>query len=242
MLTCDLRNDEKTNFNPLAPFTVLSLMCRPSDRKARERMMGHIRVSTGTGEARRRPLTVDEFDAEVKLCSPRGMVAGNLLITRIQLHFLGYPCTLHWALPLAKAQLISGQLPGYEKRNQNQSFGRGTSQAPVSLRKMRSAYHEYLPVAHLWAALIHGQQHDRADIWPGSNQTLPTFLAFASCMLELASVVPNQNRMQRFALSSRGAWRFVIPKHLEGWKQLIALPLGPEQLRALPTNFGTTSD
>ena len=26
----------------------------------------------------------------------------------------------------------------------------------------------YRSVAHLWAAALHGQQHDREDIWPGS--------------------------------------------------------------------------
>jgi hypothetical protein len=102
---------------------------------------------------------------------------------------------------------------------------------------MREAYENYFPVAHFWAAMLHGLQHKREDIWPGSNQTLPTFLAFAECILEMASVLPHPNRPQRFALTRGEAWHFVLPERLRQQKQLRPLPLAEPQLEALRSSL-----
>jgi len=77
---------------------------------------------------------------------------------------------------------------------------------------MLSAYKEYRRVAHLWAAALHGQQHDRKDIWPGATRTLPTFLAYAEAILDLACRLPSFVPGRRFAMSRRESWRFTLPE------------------------------
>jgi hypothetical protein len=80
----------------------------------------------------------------------------------------------------------------------------------------------------LWAALLHSQQHNRQDIWPGSPKTLPTFIAYSEAILDLACPLP---RGRRFAMSRLEAWRFTMP-NLER-VTLTALPLTSEQLEIL---------
>jgi hypothetical protein len=224
----DLRRDHDT-LKPLAPFQVLTVMCCPTDRIRRERMMGDIQATSGAAVPRRRPFSSDEFRSEVKLGSLKGAVAGGLLLARLQLHLNGYTFSLDRATLLVKSLL-----PDWEQRYGG-SWPRdpNSRQWPHSWRKMLEAYDEFRPVAHLWAALIHGGQHEQQDIWPGSLQTLPTLLCYAECILEMASVVPTPRRDRRFALTRSEAWTFVIPQKLSVHKTLTALLLNEEQLQVL---------
>jgi hypothetical protein len=196
-------------------------------------MIGHIQASTGTAFARRRPLTGEAFDTSVKLSSFSARLAGGLLLTRLQLAGGEYESNLNCALPLVREQLLDGKHPGYTGLNQNNSWSVDHRREPaVSNRKLREAYKKFLPVAHLWATLVYSGQHGRVDIWPGSNEWLPTFLAFADSILEMASALPEPNREHRFALTRQEAWTFVIPRHLCQHRPLLALPLDDLQLRA----------
>ena len=85
----NLRQKDET-FKPLAPFQVLAVMCCPNDRIRREKMMAHIKVGTGTAVPRRRPLSSDEYRSEVKISALKGVVAGGLLLSRLQLHLNSY--------------------------------------------------------------------------------------------------------------------------------------------------------
>lgn len=80
--------------------------------------------------------------------------------------------------------------------------------------------------------MLHGQQHDRQDIWPGSLQTLPTFLAYADRILDMACSLPSFARGRRFAISRSEAWSFTMPQPLRR-VTLGALPLNDEQLAIL---------
>jgi hypothetical protein len=98
---------------------------------------------------------------------------------------------------------------------------------------MLAAYEEYRSVAHLWAALIHGGQQEREDIWPGSVATLPIFLAYADALLDIASRLPSPHRDRRFVLTPSEIWRFILPQKLVAHRKLGALPLTEEQLQIL---------
>jgi hypothetical protein len=82
---------------------------------------------------------------------------------------------------------------------------------------MLGAYEAYRSVAHLWAALIHGGQHERKDIWPDSVATLPIFLSYADAILEIASRLPNPHRDRRFVLTPSEVWSFELPKPNSIW-------------------------
>jgi hypothetical protein len=224
----DLRLNDDT-LKPLAPFQVLAVICCPTDRIRREKMMGDIQATSGMAVPRRRPFSSDEFRKEVRLSSLKAVVAGGLLLTRLQLQLNGYPFSFARAMPLVRALL-----PDWEQRYGG-TWPKDASarQWPHSWRKMLAVYDEYRSVAHLWAALIYGGQHKREDIWPGSVGTVPILLSYAEALLEIASRLPNPRRDQRFALTHSEVWTFIIPQNLVVHRTLEALPLNEEQLRIL---------
>ena len=78
---------------------------------------------------------------------------------------------------------------------------------------MLRAYREFRPVAHLWAAMLHGQQNDRADIHPGSIGTLPKFLAYADAFLERGCALPRPEKREalRYSVQRHGGSSFRTP-------------------------------
>jgi hypothetical protein len=98
---------------------------------------------------------------------------------------------------------------------------------------MLKAWNAYRSVAHLWAAMIHGLQHDRSDIWPLPPGSLPNFLAYADCFLELGCALPSPDRKRRYAMTRSEAWTFSIPACMRQPTQLEALPLTDKQQRIL---------
>jgi hypothetical protein len=97
---------------------------------------------------------------------------------------------------------------------------------------MLQAYNEFRNVAHFWGAFLHGQQHERQDIWPGAPETLPTFLSYAEAILELACALPSFAGDRRFAATRAEAWSFIMPGQI-GPAQLLPLPLNEEQIAIL---------
>ena len=219
----NLRQDDET-FKPLAPFQVLAVMCYPTSRLCRERMLAHVQRGTGQGQPRRRPFSSEEFMAEVRRISPRASVAGGLLLTMVQLDANGYRGSLNQALPLVVALLPKWQQLEAPLWSKDCHIGHH----PRDRENMLSAYREYVSAAHLWAAALHGQQHDRRDIWPGSTSTLPTFLTYAEAILDLACRMPSFVPGRRFAMSRSAAWRFTAPEFPP--VALTGLPFSSEQL------------
>ena len=78
----------------------------------------------------------------------------------------------------------------------------------------------------------YSEQWDRPDIWPGSLDTLPTFLAYAERIRDMCCVVPSPSRDRRFAVTRSEVWSFTIPQRLAPVK-LLTLPLNEEQLAIL---------
>lgn len=229
----DLRQDDDT-LKPLAPFQVLAVMCCPTDRIRRERMLAHIQAGTAVAVPRRQALSGQDFRSEVRLSALKGVVAGGLLLSRLQLHLNSYRFSLDRAM-----LLVRSLLPAWEKRyGGSWPQDANLRQWPHSRRKMLDAYDWFRPVAHLWAGLIYGGQYERQDIWPGSLQTLPVFLSYAEAILELAVRVPTPRREQRFALTPTEVWKFVIPQRLIVHRKLEALPLNEEQLQILNEQEG----
>ena len=224
----DLCQDNET-LKPLAPFQVLAVMCCPTDRVRREKMMAHIQAGTGVARPRRHPLSGEEYRSEVRLGALKGVVAGGLLVTRLQLQLNGYRFSLARAMPLVRALLPAWQPPYGGTWPKDAS----TRQWPHSRRKMLAAYDEYRSAAHLWAALIYSGQSQREDIWPNSVETVPILLSYAEAILEIASRLPSPHRDQRFALTRSEVWSFIIPQKLVLHRTLGALPLNAEQRQIL---------
>ena len=95
---------------------------------------------------------------------------------------------------------------------------------PHSRRKMLDAFRNYLPVAQLWAALLHGHQNARGDITPASLETLPTFLAYADEFLVMADRTPWAGRDRKVLLPGPTAWRFGLPARFKQSVFLRPLP------------------
>ena len=220
MRSFDLR-DKRGSLDPLAPFKVLAVMSHPCDREARERMVGLIQLETGVGRRRRRPLVPQQFLREVGIGAGRCGSAGYLLLTLLQLHGNGERATLNRALAL-----VSSQLPQWEQPNGPDWYSDvHVSHIPRSRRKLQMAFRTYRAVSHLWAALIHGRQHDRTDIWPGSTETLPSFLSYSTAFAEKGCALPWSGRDRRFTLDPAELWSFVIPDELTQTARIEALPL-----------------
>jgi hypothetical protein len=199
----DLRQDDGT-LDPLAPFKVLTVMCHPDDLIQRERMLGSIQKETGEGKARRRPLTSEEFFDEIRRVGTRASVAGSLLLTMVQLQLSDHNPSLNNAIPLVVALLPKWEQPKGPYWSRDCHIGHH----PHSRENILSAFNEFRSVAHLWAALLHGRQHDQQDIWPGSLETLPIFLAYAEAILDLACDLRSLAPGQRFVMRRPQAWRF----------------------------------
>jgi hypothetical protein len=223
----DLRQDDGT-IDPLAPFKVLTVMCHPNNRIRRERMLGNIEKGTGVARPRREPVTNEAFLLEVRHAARRAAVAGSLLLTTVQLHDSRRRASLNQAIPLVTAFLPKWQQPQSPYWSKICHF----EHRPRSKTTMLQAYNEFRSVVHFWGALLHGQQHDRQDIWPGSLKTLPRFLAYAEAVLELACAVPSFAGNRAFAASRSEAWSFILPGQVDR-VQLLPLPLNEEQIAIL---------
>jgi hypothetical protein len=223
----DLRQDDGT-LHPLASFKVLAVMCHPSNLVLREKMLGTTEKETGGLRPRRQPATAEMFMQEVRRTSRRAAVAGGLLLTMLQLDHSGRRASLNHAIPLVAALLPMWQQPLSPYWSKICHF----EHRPRSKTTMLQAYNQFRTVAHFWGALLHGQQHDRQDIWPGTPETLPTFLAYAEAILGLACALPSFAGVRRFAVTRSEAWSFIIPQEVTP-AMLSALPLNEEQLAIL---------
>jgi len=230
----NLRQNDET-FKLLAPFQVLAVMCHPANHLSREQMLAHVHRGTGQGQPRRRPFSSEEFMAEVRRISPRASVAGGLLLTMIQRDANGYRGSLNQALPLVAALLPEWQQPEGHCWSKDCHVGHH----PHDRANMLSVYRAYASVAHLWAAALHGQQHDREDIWPGSTSTLPTFLAYAEAILGLACRLRAFVPGRRFTMSRSTSWRFTVPELQP--VALTVLPFSSEQLAIFNEHLGRKS-
>ena len=170
----DLRQNDGT-LDPLAPFKVLAVMCHPNNRIRREKMLGSIQKETGVGRSRRRPLTREAFMMEVRRTDKRAAVAGGLLLTMLQLHDNGHRASLNQAIPLVAALLPKWQQPQSALLVEDLS----SRASPPEQSHHAAGLQSISERRAFLGALLHGQQHDRQDIWPGALETLPTFLAYA---------------------------------------------------------------
>jgi hypothetical protein len=216
---------------PLAAYKVLAVMCHPDNVTQRERMIGYVRVNSDVGgPTRRRPLSKVEFDSDVHTFPRKAVVAGSLLLTKLQLSLNGHPFSLNRTIPLVRALLPKWIHPYCDSSWPRNSMSR---QWPRSRRGMLEAWHQFRPVAHLWAALIHvAQHHDSLENWRWGHQ-LPEFLAFADTILDMAASLPSFERGQRLTLNRDEAWTFVLPERLILKKTLQGLPLQEQQLAVL---------
>ena len=72
----------------------------------------------------------------------------------------------------------------------------------------------------------------------GLLETLPTFLAYANCFLDMDCALPSPARERRYSVTRSTAWVFTIPKGLSKTVTLDALPLHEKQWRILNEHKG----
>jgi hypothetical protein len=228
MPSFDLK-DQSGRLHPLAPFKVLAVMCQPTDRKMRERMLAPVQRETGTQTPRAAGLSQDQFMREVQLRANRAGLAGGLLLTLLQLRENGCRYSLNRAIPLITPLLERWDQPIAPAWTPDSHV----AHRPHSRRKVLATFKDFLSVAHLWAALIHGGQHQRPDIWPGSNETLPRFIAYAETFALRGSRLVWPGHDRRFTLDPRKIWKAQIPEYLRETCDLQALPLTDAQRAVL---------
>ena len=204
----DLRTFDN-QIDPLSPFIVLAIMCNPQPEEGaqRDQMLSTLRHQTGKGKVRRGVLSTKEYLSNISRYAARGFVVGSLFLTYLQLSELGEHASLNRAISIVRC---------YPPRWSDHLWPVWDAKAvhmhmPHSRRKMLEAFHHYLPVAHLWAALLHGDQNERNDISPSSLETLHTFLAYADEFLVLADRTPWAGRDRAALLPGQMAWRFGLP-------------------------------
>ena len=165
----------------------------------------------------------------------RAVLAGGLLLTLIQLQENDFRHSLNRAIPLITPLLERWEQPQAPAWTPDSHV----AHRPHSRRKVLGAFNDYLSVAHFWAALIHGGQHQRPDIWPGSNETVPRFLAYAEAFALQGSRLKWPGRDRRYTLDRRKIWRFHVPEQLRETRDLQALPLTNAQ-RAVMNEYTST--
>lgn len=217
----DLRTFDN-QIDPLAPFMVLAIMCHPQPEEGtqRDQMLSTLRHQTGKGKVRRGILSTEEYLSNTSRYAARGFVVGSLFLTYLQLSELGEHASLNRAISNVRyypPRWSDHLWPVWDAKAVHMHM-------PHSRRKMLEAFHHYLPVAHLWAALLHGYQNEPNDISPESLTTLPTFLAYADRFLQLANQTQWAGLDRKVLLPGSLAWRFGLPAR---FAQSITLEVAP---------------
>ena len=210
-----------------ATYKVLSVMLHPQSLEERERMMAHVVANSRVGGAkRRRELSKERFLSDAHMNAQQGMIAGYLLLTRLQLHFNGYLSSLSRSIPLVRASLPPWKQPtggSWPKDQWLHSWPRGRA-------KVLHTWSQFRCVAHLWAASIHiGQHHPALELWRW-GEDLPKFLALAQTFLDMACCVRSPGGHSTI-LNRPEAWNFVLQQRPT--QRLEALPLHDQQLAVL---------
>jgi hypothetical protein len=217
----DLRTGDN-EIDPLGPFIVLAVMCYPqaSERAERGRMVSTLRRHKGAGKVRYGVLSNEAFLDAVARHTARGGACGSLLLTYLQLSALGERTSLNRAIKIVSALPVRWTdhlWPVWDAKSVERHM-------PHSRGRLLQAFRNYLPVAHLWAALLHGHQNDRVYITPASLEALPTFLAYADEFLVMADRTPWAGRDRKVLLPGPTAWRFGLPARFKQSVCLRALP------------------
>jgi hypothetical protein len=228
----DLRDtSDPAKLDPLALFKMRSVMLFPEAPLEREKFMAMIASETGVGKPRRSPFSPDEAVEKEKLQRRRGVEAGFLVLTCIQLHQNGLRPSFNNAVKILQHALpiwTSCDQMNYHKADHSRHL-------PRARRYLQSISTQYRRVAHLWAAYVHADQHKRRDILPESNETLPTFLGYAEAIAAMYRDLPIQRHDQRPLNRYAKRWRFKIPPDLVIRPSLRAEPL-PDDWRAVITS------
>lgn len=197
----------KDAFDPRAPFKVLAVMCHPTDRRARAHLIKRLLmpVDPETGDpaisSNGNPLH------QVGMASTQGKIAGDTLLSLIQLHHHYPPATVNQALALVHAALPPWNQPKGPEWHERYGEVRTSTQRA----RMLTALRQFLPVSHLWATLIVAEV-EKYDAWPGSNATLPEFLGIADALARYAKQIPWRGRDRQVVLPPEVVCRFSVPE------------------------------
>ena len=225
----DLRQDQ-TDLHPLAPFQVLAVMCHPADPWAQKAMIAKFEVETGAGQAKRPKRSDNDVKQQVTEMAHRGNVAGDVLLYLIQLNAHHPPASVNKAAFLVDAALPPWKQPGDHAWRDRQDLDHTSLHRP----RMLDAIRDFLPVSHLWAALILGQlTEDRFG--PNSNETMVQFLGTAMALAKHGAGILWRGKDRRVVLPSDVIWRFTLPRTLRQNLNVTIPPLNPSQLEVLQT-------
>ncbi len=228
----DLRDSkDPEKLDTIAVFKLRSVMVFPEDFIEREKFMAMILSETGVGKPRRSAFSQDEAVEKEKIQSRRGAEAGFLVLTCIQLHQNGRVPSFNNAVKIAR-HALPNWTGIYQSKFHNVDHSRHLPRARRILQRVSTQYRR---VAHLWAAYVHAEQHERRDVLPESNETLAAFLGYAEAIAAMYRDLPIQRRDQRPLNRYADRWRFKIPPHLVIRPSLRAEPL-PDEWRSAITS------
>jgi hypothetical protein len=215
---------------PLARFQVFGVMACPNDRQKRLHLMNQLETeTTGDEPAPPRPAITELLEA-VKQAMWAGSEAGAILRNIIQLQRNGLKPSFNRAHAILGRTLPEHvQLLGPEWHADRAAAARH----PRHRNTVSKSFREYLSVSHLWAALVFAEETKRADIWPGSNETLPRFLGFADAFARAAADIRWYGKDRAAVLPRRIVCRVQIPEPLKEHHDVSALRLDPELEQAL---------
>ncbi len=207
----DLRDKTGRRLKPEAPIIVLAWMLFPRDRQARHRWIALV-GKQGRGRAEENVLRRVQGRAQP------GALAGNALVCLIQLRRAGIdPSRAAVTRMLQASPEACRQVP----MGPEWHVWIAAPKLRVHPATLRRAMDEFAPVAHLWAAYVleaagDGWEDDSGDSpplpGPGTNETLPHFLAIAGAIAsEGSKVMLRGKKGRRRAMDPQIGCRFILP-------------------------------
>ena len=240
MPTLDLREPaDPSRLNPLAHFMVLAAMLSPNNKLRRVKIMDSVRCDLGIKPTRGRPLNEIQSIIVQTFGNGRGSEAGFMMAELVRLHNQGFAPTLSKSIKLIQAELPKTLTGGRNESWQPHLF---YEHLPRSPNKLKQIFVEFGPVAHLWAAKLHGaqtaawhrEQHhiEIHDGLPSSIENLPKFLNRAGAIWQLYDKISILKRADAPTFIGH-PWKFIVPEHLKVPESLVPTQIFPDRLLLL---------
>ena len=235
----DLRQrNNQLQLDRLSAFKTLAVMCYPTERANRERMIGFFQKEMGGSIPRRSPFSNEAIANELKLHNMRGSQTGSLLLTMVQLRLNGYEPSLRLAIELQKIGLpIWSNLTAPEWKADSH-----LDHLPHSREIIMINARNYRSVAHLWAAHVHSIQaqvaprQDDLPSWPDSHDGFVRFLGYAEVFWNYeASAKPSRGNTTGSFFGSADRWNMHLPNHMNVRPKIKPLPIPRAWLDTLTT-------
>jgi len=207
---CDLRTGIDNTIVSWAPVTILALMLYPRKSNDRRRFIDRARSDPG-GRARRE--AEDATKREVRTAASMAMLSGAILLELVHLHMAGRNATLNEAMRRISDIWV-------DEHGVTRGTGSGRQR-----NRLLAAWHEYRPVAHLWATVVLSEMREirTGQAFSPLITNLQGELAEADliAVLQIADwlaveatkvrIEDKKRRRRIAAMEQTSSWRFHLP-------------------------------